>query len=38
MNKTIVEIKELKYQDGDDFKKFVNKFLELEKELNYYLK
>ena len=36
MNKTIVEIKELRYEDGDNFKKFVNKFLELEKEYSFF--
>lgn len=32
MSKTIIDTKRLTYRDGDDFKEFVNKFLELEKE------
>ena len=36
MNKTIIDKKELRYEDGDNFKKFVNKFLELEKEYSFF--
>ena len=36
MNKTIIDKKELRYEDGDNFKKFVNKFLELEKEYRFF--